>query len=217
MRNILLFMLLTASVSIVSATREQQLIYKKSFDELIMMQSGQKLYDFKRAVFISENAFCDNCMDYKEFCDEIDRICRGLRQLILLKNFQSYKTSGNWAAFTYLTEPLQLNNYAAYTYNYDDFMCRKNYSSGFVTSLMRDKKGNCYSFPIFFKILSEELGSHTYIAHAPLHLYAKHKDEQGNWTNVELTNGTFVNDIDIIKRYEQHYKATPKETYGIRL
>jgi hypothetical protein len=174
-------------------------MYKAAFDEMLAMIKDEKPVNFKRAVFLAENAYLDNKLSYKEYIEEITRITIGLRKLINVNGYSHYTTAGNWAAHTFINEPLGVNNFEKYSYNYDDFMCRKDYTSGFLTTLMKTKKGNCHSLPMFFKILSEELGSPAYLAYAPLHNYIIHKDENDAWINVETTNGTFPDSRDVMR------------------
>jgi hypothetical protein len=182
--------------------KENKLKFKAAFDEMLQMVKGERKINFKRAVFLAENAYLGNKLSYKDYCAEIDRIAVGLRKLIEINGNIQYKTAGNWATHIYLTQPMPLNNNERYGYNYDDFMCRKDFTSGFLTTFMRTKKGNCHSMPLFFKIVSEELGSPAYIALAPLHSYIMHPSEFGGWTNVETTNGTFPDSRDVMRIFE---------------
>lgn len=163
------------------------------------MLIGQKPIDFKKAVFLSENAYFNGQLNYKSFCDSISFIAQKLKALIQKRGFTKYKTAGNWAVFAYLMDSLPINSFRPYSYDFDDFMGEKDYSKMFVTKLMMTKSGNCHSLPIFYKILCEEIGAKASLALAPNHLYIKHIDENGQWTNVELTNGGFPRDQWIIK------------------
>ena len=60
---------------------------------------------------------------------------------------------------------------------------------------MKTHKGQCTSLPLLYKILCDELGGHSALALAPMHVYIKHIGEDGKWVNVELTHGGFVRDI----------------------
>jgi hypothetical protein len=191
----------------ISQTREQQMMYKTAFDEMLQMIKGEKKYSFKRAVFLAENAWYGGTLSYKEYCDSIDKICTALRLEIQKRNIGHYKTAGNWAAFHYMFEPSKLNNFKIYSYDYDDFLSRKNWNSHFVTKLMKTKKGNCVSLPYFFKILSEELGYPAYLAQAPMHFYIMHKDENDKWVNIETTGGGFARDA----HYLETFKVLPQQ------
>ncbi len=57
-------------------------LYEKAFQELLQMLNGQNPIDFKRAVFISENAYCNGKLDYAKYCDEITSTGKKLKALI---------------------------------------------------------------------------------------------------------------------------------------
>jgi hypothetical protein len=117
-----------------------------------------------------------------------------LLDLIKERHLEQYKTSGNWAAFTYMTDSISQNNFRPYTYDFDNFLPDKDPTVGFVTKLITTNKGNCNSLPWLYKILAEEIGTSASLALAPIHCYIKHKDEKGKWVNLELTSGSFARD-----------------------
>ena len=83
----------------------------------------------------------------------------------------------------------------------------------FVTKLMKTHKGNCHSLPYFYKILCNEIDADASLALAPNHLYIKHIDEKGQWTNVELTNGGFPRDQWIISQMAISVEAIKNGIY----
>lgn len=170
-----------------TTTEKSKKLFQDAFNEYVEMLDGKREISLKRAVFLYENAYSDDTLSYSEFCKTIDNIVYKLKYNIQLNNFGKYKTAGNWAVFTYLKEPNALNKEKPYTYDFEDFTGLKDYSKVFVTKLLRTKKGNCLSFPLLYKILCDELGTESYLALAPKHLYIKHQDENGQWINVELT------------------------------
>lgn len=187
--------------------------YWNSFTELQEMANGQQTIDFKRAVFLVENAFHNGQLNYQEFTTKIAETGKKLKNMIVQKGLGAYKTAGNWAVFTYMTDSIPQNNFQPYTYDFDDFMGDKNWTSMFVSKLMRTKSGNCHSMPTYYKILCNEIGATAHLAIAPNHLYIKHKDENGQWTNVELTNGGFPRDQWIIKEMAISVEAIKNEVY----
>ncbi|MDR2684001.1 MAG: hypothetical protein LBB53_01305 [Prevotellaceae bacterium] len=184
-----------------SQTRYQFYIYKTSFDEMIAMIKDEKPVDFKRAVFLVENAHYDNTFDYSKFCAEIDFHVEKIKQLIKAQpaDVQKFKTIKNWAIFVYMTTELPENDYKPFLYDFDHFLQTENAANGFVTKLLKTKKGNCQSLPYLYKILANEIGAEAYLAFAPMHCYIKHKDEEGKWRNIELTNGSIARDVWIIQ------------------
>jgi hypothetical protein len=202
MQQKLLIIFLFTSTLCFSQTKEEQLRYKAAFDELLAMLNGEQPYSFKRAVYLSENAYYKGKWNYQEYCDEINQICDYIKKTIRERGLQNYKTAGNWGAYHYMFEPNEMNNEVTYTYNYDDFLSKKDWTSRFVRKLMQTKKGNCVSLPYFYKILCEELGYHAYLAQAPMHFYITHQDEGGKWVNLEATSGSFSRSSFIMESFE---------------
>ena len=163
--------------------------YQSAYNELISMLNGEKQLDFKRAVFISENAYLENTLDYNHYCKRIDSIVFKMKWLIKAKRIEKFKTAPFYAAYSYMCEPSIINDSTICKYDFDDFMGYENWQNMFVTKLMSTKKGNCHSLPFFYKILTEEIGVEAHLAIAPSHVYIKHLDENDKWVNIELTNG----------------------------
>lgn len=88
----------------------------------------------------------------------------------------------------YLYEPSLNNQFEAYQYDLDDPLGTK-ISSKLLPNYINRKKGNCVSMPILFLILGQRLGLDVSLAHAPLHLFIKYRDEDGNSFNIETTSG----------------------------
>lgn len=187
--------------------------YKEAFAEQLQMLKGQKPVSFKRAVFLTENAYYKGQLNYQTFCNNITTTGQQLKALIKQRGLDKFKTSGNWAVFTYMTDSLPVNNFKPCTYDFDDFMGDKDWTKMFVTKLMKTKSGNCHSMPTYYKILCEEIGAKASLALAPNHLYIKHIDEQGQWTNLELTNGGFPRDQWIIKEMAITVEAIKSGAY----
>jgi hypothetical protein len=165
--------------------------YQIAVSEMTEMLNGTKPLSFKRAVFLTENAYYGGKLNWTEFCNDIDQVKIKINQMIVAKNLQSFKTAGNWAIFTYMTDSIPENNFHPYTYDLENFMGDKDYESFMVSSLLKTKKGNCHSLPFLYKILADEVNVEAFIATAPMHVFIKHKDEKQQWWNLELTSGTF--------------------------
>jgi hypothetical protein len=138
-------------------------------------------------------------LNYQVFCQDISTIAAQLKAMIKARGIEKYKTAGNWASFSFMTDTIPANNFKPFTYDFDDFTGSKDWSKMFVTKLLKTHGGNCHSLPYLYKILCEEIGAKAYLALAPNHMYIKHQDEKGQWTNVELTNPSFPQDQWIIK------------------
>jgi len=175
--------------------------YKLAVDEICEMLEEKKPLNFKRAVFLTENAYYNGQLDYSDFCNDIERIKNVLTKMIEAKGLQGYRTAGNWAVFAYMTEKIPENNYQSMQYDFENFMGDKDYESFMVSSLLKNKKGNCHSLPYLYKILAEEINVEAFLALAPMHIYIKHKDEKKQWWNLELTSGTFSRTSFIIESF----------------
>jgi hypothetical protein len=187
--------------------------YMQAFNEQVSMLEGKTDNSFKRAVFLTENAFHQDTLNYNVFCNTIDSISTILKNLIVKRGLSQYKTSGNWAIFTYMTDSLSINNNQPYVYDFDDFMGENDWTKMFTTKLIRTKKGNCHSLPYLYKIFSDEMGYESYLALAPNHVYIKHIDENGQWTNLELTSGGFPRDQWMIKQMAISVESIKNEIY----
>ncbi len=175
--------------------------YNDALNEIHKMLKGDEPLSFKRAVFLMEYAERDGKISWKEFNNEILRIKPILEKMIVDRNLQSYKTSGNWAIFTYMCDSIKENGFTPYTYDIENFLSTTNRDAFNVSYLLKSKKGNCHSMPYLYKILANEIGATAYLSVVPLHIYIKHQDEEGNWWNAEVTSGTFSRSSYIMDTY----------------
>jgi len=156
--------------------------------------------NFKRAVFLMENAFLKGKLQYTDYNKRIKAIADTLQHMIHARRLEHFKTAGNWAAFTYMVDSIPQNNRSPFSYDFDNFLPSKDPTVGFVSKLLAVHKGNCNSLPELYKILAEEIGVTAYLALAPMHSYIKHKDENGKWINLEMTSGSFARDEWIMQQ-----------------
>jgi hypothetical protein len=194
--------LVTARTNLKSKMDPQKQIYfDAAFEEIQKMLEGSTPLNFKRAVFLTENAYYGGKLDWSTFNKEIQRIKLILKKMIAAKGIQQFKTAGNWAIFTYMSDSIPENNHSPYQYDFDNFMSDTDMESGMVTRLTKVKKGNCHSLPILYKILANEVNVEACIATAPMHMYVKHRDEKGEWWNLEMTTGTFSRSSFIMETF----------------
>lgn len=177
----------------------------KHFDiaisEIEQMLKGKKPLNFKRAVYLVENAYYEGKISWDEYNNEILRIKPVLDKMIDDRNLRQYKTAGNWAVFTYMSDSIPENNFTPYQYDFESFMSDSDRESYMVSRLLKTRKGNCRALPYFYKILADEVGVEAFIAIAPMHCYVKHRDEQGNWWNLEMTTGSFSRSSFIMETF----------------
>ena len=183
-------------------TIKYQKLFQVALDEIEQMLEGKKPLCFKRAVFLSENMYFGGSLDWNNFCKQIDQITVKLRKIITDRKLQLYKTAGNYAIFTYMTDSLPENNFCPYTYDlYHYFGDNANVPCFTVHWLLKTKKGNCHSLPYLYKILANEMKVEAHITLVPMHIFIKHKDENGKWWNVELTTASFSRTSWIIESF----------------
>jgi hypothetical protein len=191
MRRIKLTILMLL-ISIIGYGQEiSEQYFQEAVDEITDMLQDKKPVSFKRAVFLTENAYYNGKLDWDKFCKQIDTISSTVNKMIISKGLQKFKTAGNWAIFSYMTEKSPFNNFSPMQYDFENFMGEEDYDSFMASKLLETKKGNCHSLPYLYKILADEVNVEAFVAIAPMHVYIKHKDEQGKWWNLELTSGTF--------------------------
>lgn len=179
-------------------------IYIASFNSLSAMLEGKTAPSFKKAVFITENAFTGDQMEFEKF----DAHIRDLALIASLwmtanplKNYP-YKDSidfhRNLAIFKLMKDTLQFMDKGGkiyklmpYTYDFTDFFGRKDWGYMFVSKLLATKKGNCHSLPYLYKIIADELNATCWLSLAPNHMYIKNRCKKIGCYNTELTSGEF--------------------------
>jgi len=187
--------------------------FMQAHNEIVRMLEGKDSLNFKRAEFLVEWAYLKGEPNYEDHCHAIDSIVQMLRGFIAVNGLQQYKTAGNFALFEYFTKPNPLNNNKAFKYDFEDFTGQKDFTKLFITKVMRTHTGQCTSLPMYYKILSDELGSESYLALAPNHMYIKHLAENGKWVNIELTNGHFATDAWMISSMDISAEAIKNRVY----
>lgn len=176
----------------------ENLFYNQAYNEIVKMLDGTIPMDFKRAVFLTENAYLKGTLNYDQFCRELDDIELKLKDIIRQKRIETFKTAGNYAIYEYMTKPSSANDFKVCSYDFSDFYGEEDWKNQFVTKLMKTKKGNCHSLPFLYKILADEMQTEAHLAFAPNHIYIKHLGEDNKWINVELTNGNLSSDAWMI-------------------
>lgn len=200
------------SLSLISHAQKEMAVnnYSEAFRQLNDMLNGRAPISFKKAVFISENAFVDNKLDYSEFEFQVDALSKlaksvaasdGLiyshrdKQQVLLAGaiFRVMKDS---LVFESTDSKTQFRN-IPFTYDMEDFWGEKDWTKMFVTKLLYEQTGNCHSLPALYKIIADEVGADAWLSIAPNHTYIKQWSEKTGWYNTELTTGHFPFDKDI--------------------
>jgi hypothetical protein len=201
---LLLFLLIFGSTDVTGQDKEKiKRQYRIAYSELCGMLDGTTSPYFKRAVFVTENAFFNNELDYTPFCKMIDEYELLARKILQSKELQykeedKEKMSIHAAIFTLMTDTLliQIDSmqsilHLPFVYDFNDIAGEKDWTQMFVTKLLATNKGNCHSLPYLYKILAEEMGEKAYLSLAPNHVYIKLHSKEFGWYNTELTSGMF--------------------------
>jgi hypothetical protein len=168
------------------------------------MLDGRYPLSFKRAVYLTENAYLDDNLDYQQFNGAIRglvRVCQTLEQTsgsyLLYDRADKQNVLRNAVLCQMLKDSTRFTNgrvLSPYRYDFEDFNGDQDWRKMFVSKLLVTHAGNCHSLPFLYKILADETGAPAWLSLAPNHVYLKQYDEKDGWYNTELTSRTFPND-----------------------
>jgi len=177
--------------------------YYKAFEEINNMLEGKQPLNLGRAVFVVENAFYNNTLNYDDyqknindqvkFCNEkiredkldpTNNMVKNMMLFRLISDTLKIKPRGTERIITHL--PIK--------YDLDDYKSEKHYDSHFVTKLMKSGVGQCVSMPLYYLVLAERMGAKAYWSFSPKHTFVKIQDKNGVWYNIELTSNAILSD-----------------------
>lgn len=167
-----------------------------AYDQIRAMLTDSVPMELGKAVFLVENAMLGNRLEYGDFKNEIERksdLCRLMMQQQRLS--QTDNLAKNNVLFRLFTQTLQIRQpgtervitHYPVRYNLEDYRSERDFTSHFITTLLATNKGQCYSMPLLYLILAEELGAEAYLSYTPNHSLIKIKDNKNRWYNLELT------------------------------
>jgi hypothetical protein len=178
-------------------------IYYDVLEEINSMLEGKQPINLGRAVFLVENAFYENSLnyeDYQKFIDDKVKLCNDkIREEKLdIKN----NLVKNMMLFRLISDTLEIKpkgyekTIKHYPIKYDliDYKSEQHYDSHFVTKLMKSGYGQCLSMPLYYLILAEKIGAKAYWSLSPYHSFVKIQDDDGAWFNLELTCNAILSD-----------------------
>ena len=178
------------------AGKEGTKAYYDAFNKLSAMDAEN--YSLTEANFIVESAFYGNKQDFSQFKSGIEKTARQLLQKMKAEKLDTEdNTAKNIALFKYFSQDTKLKNgstvttHKAYKYDFNDPFGSKDYSKMFVSKLLKTGSGQCHSMPLLYLMLAEQMNTEAYLALAPNHSYIRFSDDDGEWKNIELTNGMF--------------------------
>jgi len=178
-------------------------IFRKAYATLDSMLLGQKEMNLKKAVYTIENAFLDNKLSYSKFNNQIKYIADVCRQKMQHDKIDPNNSEAvNMVIYQVLCDTTDIQNpktkvfYKSYPYTYDfnDFWGREDYTKQFVSKVLKTHSGQCRSLPLLYLIIAEELKANAYWTFSPSHTFIRFQLNNGNWQNVELTNGRLSSD-----------------------
>lgn len=113
------------------------------------------------------------------------------------------------------------NDNHPFSYDLDDPFGGK-YQNKLVSTYLRTRKGNCVSMPTLLIILGQKLGLDMTLSQAPQHEFARLKDVNGRWFNIEATSpgsppdSKYINEMHVTPLSIQSgiylRTTTPRET-----
>jgi hypothetical protein len=180
--------------------------FRDALQNLNDMLDGKTKLDLKKAVFMVENAYYENRMDYKQF----DKYIKDAANICRLKMREYGSTDDlvkNLTIFNFISDTTRVKLpgsekeliHFPMKYDFDDYEGKKRWSNMFVSKLIGTHSGQCHSMPLYFQILSQELCSESYITLSPNHSFIRFKSRKGDWYNGELTSGAIISDAAVME------------------
>lgn len=196
------FLFACFNISKAQPTDQIEINFQKAYSEINDMLNNKQQPSFKRAVFVVENAYLDDSLDYNMFNALIDyykSIAIAYKKANHLKDFNyPDSTQQNLSAslFKIFTDSIFDTKHnlvsTPFKYDFEDVFGDDDFTKTFVIKLLLTKSGNCHSLPYLYKIINEESGgTPAYLSFAPHHIYIKQRNKKIGWYNVELTSGQF--------------------------
>lgn len=182
--------------------------YKIVYDEVLKMFRNEIPFSLKKAVFMIENVYCDNTLNYDEFNKMIQSRLEGFDYLLKKENInttsdlgKNYLIQKQFAdTITYQDVKKSAKVLYPFTYDFEDYAGYTDWKKMFVSKLLQTGKGQCHSLPLLYLILAEETKTKAWLTLAPEHSFIQFRDKATNkWYNYETTNGNVVSTSWIIE------------------
>ncbi len=198
--------------------------FLKAYTGICSMLSDSESLSFKKAVFLTENAYYDNTLDEEVFNKSIDYYVLISKTIINSGNIiysetDKDKANAQCAVFLLMTDtiPIETNTglsvHLPFQYNHEDFAGQKDWTNMFVSKMINTHEGNCHSLPYLYKMIMDELGQESYLALAPNHIYIKVQNKRTGWYNIELTCADFPTDAWLMASGYIHLDAIRNGIY----
>ncbi|MFA6925166.1 MAG: hypothetical protein WC223_13055 [Bacteroidales bacterium] len=201
--------------------------YTDALNSLKNMATGNKPISLKDAFYITENAYGNTYLSYKEYCNIIKENTDFIKQMMIQNGLDPRNNEAIHKAIqkfgkdtTSINLPknemtkITIKKHIPYTYDYIDYKGEKDFRNYFVTKAFATGTGQCSSLPVVYGILAESLGATFYLSTAPNHSFIKYPDNAGKIHNYEPTSHWNISD----DWYSEHMYITPQaENTGIYL
>lgn len=173
--------------------------YQKAFKDLMDMQKGITTFSLKKAVFIVENAYLDDTLNYELYNKKIQSKVKLLQYLFTKENIQTNNDLGKnfviQQLFSDTLKDMQGKRQTPFYYDFTDYRGEKDWSKMFVSKLLFKGNGQCHSMPLLYLILAEETKTKAWLTLAPEHSLIMFSDNtRKNFYYYETTNGYIVTD-----------------------
>jgi len=192
--------------------------FSDAYSQIQQMLEGTKPLNYEKAIFLTENAFYENAINYEDYKAVLDFHTQNIKNIAEAnRNNENIKQNKdpllskqeklelynnvlyNWAIYTYLTDTTFFMDttgiyfHLPYSYSKNDPYGKQIFSNTQTISLLLPqlRTGNCYAMATLFKLFAERLTTQAQLATAPGHIYIRHQDINGTWYNVEPATGSF--------------------------
>lgn len=175
-------------------------LYQDAFAKIRAILIGESPLNFKKAVFLTENAFLDGGLSPHTFDIEIQFLANlamevANQEQLKYKFEDSTNIQKNWGLTRIFMDTFDVNfrgeskQWLPPQYHFDDPLGQKDWKNTFVSQLLKTGRGNCHSLPFLYKILAEETETNVSLALAPSHMYLKahSANHKVGGYNIELT------------------------------
>lgn len=149
-----------------------------------ILEQNESQLDIARIKLIIDKLI-DHSVNIEAELDKINKMASAIRHMIPSNATPMERIS---AIKKYLYTPGVWNNYTSYQYDFDDPLGTK-VTNKLLPNYIDNKKGNCITMPFLFIILGDRLGVNVRASLAPLHVFVKFVDSDGNAYNLEATSG----------------------------
>ncbi len=181
------------------------IFYNQAYGQLDTLLKQNHDASFKKAVFITENTFLGNTLNYEAFAMKIGQMAFLINAWAKGNPMREYRYADslnmtkNYGVFILMKDSIKIIRKDTsetlytipFTYDFEDFNGKENWTKMFVTKLLYTYSGNCHNLPYLYKILADEVGASCWLSLAPNHIYIKNRCKKSGWYNTELTSGSF--------------------------